>query len=73
MATLYKDGIKFGKTFWPFVNGEDCAGCRFLDHVGEVDGGLVDRDICKMPADFEDKFLFSDIPDEQLPPCFREE
>ena len=45
MATIYKDGIKFEKNFWPFVEEEECAGCRFLDYVGEADGQDVDRHI----------------------------
>ena len=72
MATICKDGIKFDKNFWPFVEEEECTGCRFLDYVGEADGQDVDRHICKMPPEFEDKFLFNDLPDEEVPPCFKE-
>ena len=54
MATIYKDGIKFDKNFWPFVEEEECTGCRFLDYVVEADGQDVDRHICKMLPEFED-------------------
>ncbi len=73
MATIYKDGIKFSKNFWPFVEEQDCEGCRFLDYVGEADGQDIDRHICKMPPEFEDEFLFNDMDEEKVPPCFKEE
>jgi hypothetical protein len=73
MATIYKDGVKFAKNFWPFVDPQECEGCKFLDYVGEVDGQEVDRNICKMPPEFEDEFLFNDMDEEKIPPCFKEE
>lgn len=73
MATIYKDGIKFSKSFWPFVDEQECEGCRFLDYVGEADGQDIDRHICKMPPEFEDEFLFNDMDEEKVPPCFKEE
>ncbi len=73
MATIYKDGIKFSKNFWPFVDEQECEGCRFLDYVGEADGQDIDRHICKMPPEFEDEFLFNDMDEEKVPPCFKEE
>ena len=73
MATIYTDGIKFSKNFWPFVDEQECEGCRFLDYVGEADGQDIDRHICKMPPEFEDEFLFNDMDEEKVPPCFKEE
>ncbi len=72
MATIYKDGIKFAKNFWPFVDEQECEGCKFLDYVGEADGQDIDRHICKMPPEFEDEFLFNDMDEDKIPPCFKE-
>ena len=71
MIRVDKDGVKFNKTFWPFTMMDECEGCQFENYVGEVDGVVVNRSICKMTPDDEDKFLFGSFPDDKLPPCMR--
>ena len=71
MATIDKDGIKFGEKFYPFAPYEECDDCPYISHVDLVDGEEVDYDICKLPPDVEDTILFSDVPEDKLPPCMR--
>jgi hypothetical protein len=72
MVMVDKDGVKFNTTFWPFAPYEDCEGCEFVNFVGEVDDVEINRNICKMRAEDEDRFLFGDVPDDKLPPCMRD-
>lgn len=71
MVTMDKDGVKIGSVYWPFAVEDCCCGCRFVKHVDAVEGEVVDRDICKMTPDDEDKFLFTDMPDDKIPPCLK--
>lgn len=71
MVSIDKEGIKIGDTYWPFTY-EVCDGCKFVRHIDDIDGLHVDRDICKMTAVDEDKFLFGDVPEDKLPPCMKE-
>lgn len=72
MATMDDEGIKVKGAYWPFAYDEGCAGCRFCAHVDEVEGLKVDRDVCKMSPDDEDKFLFGNVPDDKVPPCMKD-
>lgn len=71
MAHMDRDGVKVGAKYLPFAYDEGCAGCRFVRHLGEVEGLAVDRDVCTMTPDDEDKFLFGSLSDDKLPPCMR--
>ncbi len=72
MVWTDNDGVKIKGVYWPFAVYEECAGCRFRERVGTVEGEPLDRDICKMTPEIEDKFLFSDMPDRDVPPCMRD-
>lgn len=71
MAVIDKDGIKFGEKFYVFAPYEECDECPHMSHVDQVDGEEADYDICKLSPDDEDRYLFNDIPNDQLPPCMR--
>jgi hypothetical protein len=71
MVKVDKDGVKFKDTFWPFVSLEECGECEFIDFVGEVDGIEINRNICKMRAEDEDRFLFEDVDDAKVPSCMK--
>ncbi len=71
MTVIDDEGVKVDGTWYPFAPFEDCPGCRFLKHLGEVEGMRVDRDVCTMSPEDEDAFLFNDVPDDKLPACMR--
>lgn len=72
MATMDDEGVKFGGTYWPFTYDDGCAGCRFAERVGTVEGLAVDRDICKMTPEDEDRFLFENVAEDKIPPCMKD-
>lgn len=72
MVHMDDEGVKVGGRYLPFAYDGGCPTCRFSKHLDEVEGLAVDRDVCTMTPDDEDRFLFDSVPDDKLPPCMRE-
>ncbi len=71
MAYMDDDGVKVDGVYLPFTYDEGCAACRFAKRLGEAGGLAVNRDVCTMTPDDEDRFLFGNVPEDKLPPCIR--
>ena len=72
MVTMDNDGIKVEGVYRPFAIYEECEGCRYSERLREVEGEPVNRLICKMTPEVEDRFLFSALPQEKTPPCLQD-
>ena len=72
MVTMDNDGIKVDGVYRPFAVYEECDGCSYSERLREVEGEKVDRLICKMAPEVEDRFLFSDMRQDRIPPCLQD-